>query len=68
MLKFLLPEKISHLIYKCRKISLFMDAMNVDELINAISQLSADVRDLTKLLRDDFLDSLRRIEVKLREK
>ena len=41
---------------------------NVDELINTISQLSADVRDLTKLLRDDVLASLRRIEIKLREK
>jgi len=45
-----------------------MDAINVDELINAISQLSKDVRDLTKLLRDDFLDSIMRIEAKLREK
>ena len=41
---------------------------NVDELKNEISQLSKDVRALTKLLRDDFLDSLRRIEAKLREK
>ena len=45
-----------------------MDQSNVDELINAINQLSADVRDLTKLLRDDFLDSLRRIEAKLSKK
>ena len=45
-----------------------MDQSNVDELINAISQLSADVRDLTKLLRDDFLDSLRRIEANLSKK
>ncbi len=41
---------------------------NTDELVNAITQLSEDVRDLTKLLLDDFLDSLRRIEVKLSKK
>jgi len=41
---------------------------NIDDLINAISQLSVDVRKLTRLLRDNFLDSLRRIEEKLRKK
>ncbi len=45
-----------------------MDAGTIDELLNAINQLSSDVRDLTKLLRDDFLDPLMRIEAKLRKK
>ena len=45
-----------------------MDVNEILELINAITQLSKDVRDLTKLLRDDFLESLRRIEDKLSKK
>ena len=40
----------------------------MDELINVITQLSEDVRNLTKLVRDDFLESLIRIEEKLSKK